>query len=73
MFSVLIDDAVWSMQVLKGEEIVIEKTAQGHFGHSSHGNTEISFAIIHYVVCKSRSNYRKVSEAIFGSWSSWKC
>ena len=25
MFSVLMDDAVWSMQVLKGEEVVIEK------------------------------------------------
>ena len=31
MFSVLMDDAVWSMQVLKGEEVVIEKSAQGHF------------------------------------------
>ena len=31
MFSVLMDDAVWSMQVLKGEEVVIEKSAQGHW------------------------------------------
>ena len=31
MLSVLVDDAVWSMQVLKGEVVVIEKSAQGHF------------------------------------------
>ena len=31
MFSVLMDDAVCSMQVLKGEEVVIERRAQGHF------------------------------------------
>ena len=29
--SVLMDDAVWSMQVLKGEEVVIGKSAQGYF------------------------------------------
>ena len=52
MFSVLMDDAVWSMQVLKGEEVVIEKT-KAIFGHSSHGNTtEISFAFMNCVVCK---------------------
>ena len=27
---VLMDDAVWSIQVLKGEEVVIEKSAWGH-------------------------------------------
>ena len=27
----LMDDVVWSMQVLKGEEVVIEKSTQGHF------------------------------------------
>ena len=51
MFSMLMD-AVWSMQVLKNEEVVIEKSAQGHFGHSSHGNIKISFAFMHCVVCK---------------------
>ena len=40
------------MQVLEGEEVVIQKSAQGHFGHSSHGNTEISFAFMHCIVCK---------------------
>ena len=77
MFSMLMDNAVWSMQVLKGEEVVIEKVLKPIFGHSSHRNTKISFAVMHCVVCKfekGRSNYyRKVLEAIFGSWSSWKC
>ena len=26
--------------MLKGEEVVIEKSAQGHFGHSSHGGDD---------------------------------
>ena len=31
MFSVLTDAVVWSTQVLKGEEVVIEKSTQDHF------------------------------------------
>ena len=52
MFSVLMDDAIWSMQVLKSEEVVIEKVPKAIAGHNSHGNTEISFAFMHCVVCK---------------------
>ena len=52
MFSVLMDDAIWSMQVLKSEEVVIEKVPKAIAGHSSHENTEISFAFMHCVVCK---------------------
>ena len=36
-------------QVLESE-VVIEKSAQDHFGDSSHGNTEIIFAFMHCVV-----------------------
>ena len=51
MFSVLMDDAIWSMPVLKSE-VVIEKVPKAIAGHSSHENTEISFAFMHCVVCK---------------------
>ena len=46
------DDAIWSMPVLKSEEVVIEKVPKVIAGHSSHGNPEISFAFIHCVVCR---------------------
>ena len=39
--------------MLKSEEVVIEKVPKAIAGHSSHGNTEISFAFMHCVVCKS--------------------
>ena len=55
MFSVLMNDAVWSMQVLKGEEVV----PKGIFCHSSHGGTEISFTFMHCVVASLRSSSYK--------------
>ena len=50
--------------MLKGEEVVIQKVPKAIFGHSSHGNTEISFAFMHCIVCKFEK-YRRVPKAIF--------
>ena len=39
------------MQVLKGEEVASYRE-KAIFGHSTRGNTEISFTFMHCVVCK---------------------
>ena len=44
------DYAVWSMQVLKGEEVVIEKNAWGHFWF---------MVVMEKLKCMESSSYRK--------------